>query len=32
VFEARVGDDRLRCVDLIEVDESSDRIAAFRHV
>jgi hypothetical protein len=30
VFEARVGDHRLRGVDLIEIDESSDRIATFK--
>jgi limonene-1,2-epoxide hydrolase len=29
VFEARVGDRGLRGVDLIEIDESADRIATF---
>lgn len=29
VFEARVGDHHLHGVDLIEVDESTDRIATF---
>jgi limonene-1,2-epoxide hydrolase len=29
VFEARIGDHHLRGVDLIEIDESSDRIDTF---
>lgn len=29
VFEARVGDHHLHGVDLIEIDESTDRIATF---